>query len=758
MKKVTTALFWLATVALLQSRRFRLPRKGVGGTTFKRAALGSTTLIVACAVEALSLSGAAQAIDYTAADRVYSLFDLSRPEGGPFPSDIFTVADATQNTGRRLNYPLPDCAVRLTDCDDLAMVNTLDGWGLQPRISIPFTGEIDPTTLNSHTVFLIDLRNGTRIGINQLIWDPPTHTLHAESDEVLEQHHKYAVIVTDGVRDTSGKAVKAMSDFDLDANNVPAWYQARLKEVFNVARAQGLRKSDIVSASAFTTQSVTPVMERIRESIKASTPAPADFLLGPSGERTVFPRSQVLSVTWVRQTIVNPPGFSDQSLNLAPLDVVPGAVGTMAYGRYNSPEYTVHPGEYIPAVGTRADTPPVQAINTIYFTLYLPAGDKPAGGWPVAILSGGSRMNKHATPTAFGAKLAEHGIAAIAINHVGQGFGPLTKLRITMTDSTSLEFADAGRGVDQNSDNVIGEVEGSGAAAKRSWTVAGRDAFRQTIIDFMQLVRVIEVGMDVDGDGIADIDPSRIYFVGAAQGSMVGTLFLALEPKVRGGVLAFSSGVVPEHGRWEILRRPEIGTALGSRIPSLLNDANGLTSIDGVPVGPPHFNENKPLRDQPIVINNVPGALEIQQALEFSETVSQAGLSPALWSRYLREAPLPGVPPKSVMYLFAQGDRSAVNPGTALLLRAGNLADRTIYFRTDLAVAQDPNFPTEPHGFLIRTLPPNDPLTRTVALNAQEWIGAFLQSDGAPMSQPTPTDLFEMPIVGPLPETLNFIP
>src|SRR5262249_26489791 len=59
---------------------------------------------------------------------------------------------------------------------------------------------------------------------------------------------------------------------------------------------------------------------------------------------------------------------------------------------------------------------------------------------------------------------------------------------------------------------------------------------------------------------------------------------------------------------------------------------------------------------------------------------------------------------------------------------------------------------------LIRTLPPNDPLTRTVALNAQEWIGAFLQSDGAPTSQPTPTALFEMPIVGPLPETLNFIP
>ena len=724
---------------------------------FKRAALASTTFIVAWAVEALSLSGATQAIDHTVANRVYASFDLSRPEGGPFPSDIFTVADATQNTGRRLNYPLPDCAVRSTDCDDLAMVNTLDGWGLQPRISIPFTGEIDPTTLNSNTVFLIDLRDGARIGINQLIWDPATHTLHAESDDVLDQHQRYAVIVTDGVRDTSGKVVKAMHDFkSMDANNVPAWYQARLKEVFDVARAQGLRKRDIVSVSAFTTQSVTSVVERIRDSIKASTPAPADFLLGPAGERTVFPRSQVLSATWIRQTIANPPDFSPQALNLAPLNVVPGAVGTIAYGRYSSPEYMVHPGEYIPAVGTLAGTPPVQAINTIYFTLYLPAGAKPAGGWPVAIQSGGSSGNKHVSSTVFAAKLAQYGIAAIGINHVGQGFGPLTNLQITKTDGTSLVFPDAGRGVDQNGDNVIGQGEGSRAAGKRSWTIAERDAFRQTIIDFMQLVRVIEVGMDVYGYGSADIDPSRIYFVGASQGSMLGTLFLALEPNVRAGVAAFATGVIPEHLRWQTARRQEIGDALQRRTPSLLN-ANGLTSIDGVPVGAPYFNENKPLRDQPIVINNVPGALEIQQALEFSEMVSEAGLSPALWSRYLRQAPLPGVPPKSVMYLFAKGDQTSVNPGTTLLLRAGNLADRTIYFRTDLAVAQDPTFPKNPHAFLVNTLSA-DLLTKTVALNGQEWIGVFLQSDGAAMSEPTPTDLFEMPIVGPLPETLNFIP
>src|SRR5262249_52763644 len=58
---------------------------------------------------------------------VHALFSLHRPETGPFPSDIFTVADRAHNTGRRVNLPYPDCAVHLSECDDLDVINTLDG-------------------------------------------------------------------------------------------------------------------------------------------------------------------------------------------------------------------------------------------------------------------------------------------------------------------------------------------------------------------------------------------------------------------------------------------------------------------------------------------------------------------------------------------------------------------------------------------------------------------------------------------------------
>ena len=40
-----------------------------------------------------------------AAGSVHAQFDLGSPQRGPFPSNRFTVADSTQNTGLRVNLP-----------------------------------------------------------------------------------------------------------------------------------------------------------------------------------------------------------------------------------------------------------------------------------------------------------------------------------------------------------------------------------------------------------------------------------------------------------------------------------------------------------------------------------------------------------------------------------------------------------------------------------------------------------------------------
>ena len=90
----------------------------------------------------------------------------------------------------------------------------------------------------------------------------------------------------------------------------------------------------------------------------------------------------------------------------------------------------------------------------------------------------------------------------------------------------------------------------------------------------------------------------------------------------------------------------------------------------------------------------------------------QSGNSPVTWARYVREAPFPGLYPKSVIYQFAKADQQAINPGTTAILRAGNLADRTLHYRHDLAFAEDPAIPKNPHPTLLQVDAPERAFSR----------------------------------------------
>jgi len=328
---------------------------------------------------------------------VQAKFGLDSPASGPFPSDRFTIADPSQNTQRRVDLPIPDCAVRQSDCEDLAVINTLDGFHIEPRLSIPFDGPIDVTTVTSESVFLIgldgrqpDCHEGIRdceederdndrrvIGINQVVWDALTNTLHVQVDELLDQHTRYALIVTRGVRDEFGDRVEASEAFRRFRETVQDEYKHALLDAIHVARRIGVQERDVVTASVFTTQTVTSILEKIRDQIKAATPEPADFHLGPGGSPTVFALDSVAGITWDQQRGNDPRTFTRVTVDLPSLRIIPGAVGTIAFGKYTSPDYEVHPGEFIPPIGTRTGTPVVQGTNEIYFNLFLPSGPRP---------------------------------------------------------------------------------------------------------------------------------------------------------------------------------------------------------------------------------------------------------------------------------------------------------------------------------------------------------------------------------------------
>ena len=692
----------------------------------------------------------------------HARFDLSRPAGAPFPSNAFTV-DAPENiTGLRVNLPLPDCGAQPSGCDDLKVVNQMDGFNVQARLSIPFDGPIDPTTVNNSTLFLVQLTPGAMdsrgkvVGVNQILWDPPSNTLYAESDEMLEQHTSYALVVTSGVLDPSGQPVQPSAEFS-HFRRMTGHYHSALEGGIRAAIRVGVEESRIVAVSVFTTQTVTAILEKIRPQLDSNTPAKANFLLGTDGSRTVFALNQIKGIAWNRQTGDNPPSFTQSAVGISSLDAFAvGAVGRIGFGKYTSPDYMVHPGEYIPQVGTLTGTPKPSGTNEVYFNLFLPSGTEPPAGWPVAILAHGGGGSKDDNPYQQAASLAAQGIAAIAINAVGRGGGPLGTLRADLTSGQSVTFSSGGRGFDQDRNGTIDAQEGASATPPRS-ILGQSDAQRQTVVDWMQLVRVIAAGMDVDGDGIADLDASRIYYWGTSFGGGLGPQLLALEPSVRAGVFSYPGGAA---GRIDIIRlRPAqrgsfTGAALAARTPSLIN-SGGLRALDGVAVGSPFFNENIPLRNLPPVINNVDGALAIQDVFENAEWVSEPG-DAAAYAPYLRKSPLAGVPAKSVLLQICKGDETGPNPRNVAIVRAGDLADRATFYRNDLAYQEDPTVPKDPHGFLSRYTSPG--IMGQIARGGQVQGASFLASDGTSIIWPDPSRFFEVPINLPLPEDLSFIP
>jgi hypothetical protein len=418
--------------------------------------------------------------------------------GTPFPSDLYTVADPSQLTGLRVSLPKPDCAARPSDCADIDVLNTLDGFNAQPRISVAFSGPIDPASVSSSSIFLVSLGcsicgpAGKVIGINQSVWEPAANTLHVESDAFLEQHSRYLLVVTRSVRGADGTPIgKTTFPHDLNFGQTnDSVLKAYRKELLDALDGLGIEVDTVAAASIFTTQSVTAVLEKIRAQIKAATP-PAVAIHG------TFPRATITGISWRRQT-GTAPTFATSAVPIFLLD--PVAVGAIAFGQFQSPDYE-NGAKFIPPVGTRTGVPAVQSTSTLQFTLILPAVAAPPGGYPVVLFGHGFTDSKQGAPIAVAGTLAANGLATIAINVVGHGGGLLGTLTVNRLAQPAVTVPDGGRGIDQDGNGTIDSTEGSSAVAP---LIGNRDGLRQTVVDLMQLVRVIQTG------GIPGLSRTRI--------------------------------------------------------------------------------------------------------------------------------------------------------------------------------------------------------------------------------------------------------
>lgn len=705
---------------------------------------------LAAALVAVALTGgAAGETAPREAPPVEPRFGLDGAGWSPFPSDRLTVADPTQRTGLRVALPLPDCATERSACEDVRLLDELDGFDLDPRLAVAFSGPIDPASVSPRSVFLVRLAAGPpeAVSVDRVVYDPATRTLYARPEALLEPETRYGLVLTRALRDAGGRPIQPAAAFRrfLRQRGGPLGvraYRGGLAQLMAALKRRGLPAEEVAVASVFTTGSVTAFLEQAREALDRRPPEPAVITAPEGGGRAYFPRSALASLVLRRQVRVAldaPDAFAETPLPLAALGPEVSGLGV---GWFWSPWY-LGPDRRILESATARPLREAPLAVPVPFVIVLPAGSVPPGGWPVAIMGHGYGGEMFGSALRIAGTLARHGIATAAITVVGHGGGPEGRLVVDRASGGSLHVRVPGRGLDVDGDGTIGPTEGLMPAATGPFASLGlRDGLRQEVVDLMAFVRALRDGLDVDGDGVPDTRGDGVYYVGQSLGGIYGTLLLAVDPRVRVGVLNVAGGPIAEIARLSPVFRPRLREALARRTPPLLNAEN-------------EFREDLPLRGEPPVIAPAPGALAIQEFLSRAEWLGRRG-DPVGYARHVRTAPLPGQEAKRVLVLFALGDRVVPNPTTSALVRAGQLTDATALLRYDRVAGSVPKDLADPHGFLLRIAAPG--AAGALARAAQEQVARFFVAEGAAIWDPDqaapppfPEPVFEVPAAS-LPE------
>jgi hypothetical protein len=72
-----------------------------------------------------------------------------------FPTDRLTAADPSQLTGRRVRLSLVNCFEAPSTCDEISLLNGLDGWSVNPRMTLAFTGRVSLDSITRSSVFVL---------------------------------------------------------------------------------------------------------------------------------------------------------------------------------------------------------------------------------------------------------------------------------------------------------------------------------------------------------------------------------------------------------------------------------------------------------------------------------------------------------------------------------------------------------------------------------------------------------------------------
>jgi pimeloyl-ACP methyl ester carboxylesterase len=673
---------------------------------------------------------------------------------GPFPADALTVLDRSQATGLRVNLPPSEdsCTSESSPvCSNLASLNQLDGFSINPRLMVCFSGPVNTATLPVG-IGLVELPRRAAIGIDQVIFDAKSNCAFAKPASVLNQASQYLLLVSSAVTDRAGKSVVASSAFNTCKTSTPPGYCSALARALTREPAPG--GGTLVAASLFSTMDATSWLEKARAYTDSQRPT-----VTPAGVTSTFQISQLTQFTWVPADTTSGP----QNIPLTAL----ANVDAVSFGMYLSPNYLS---------GATITTGPASPIgtNTVSYHVFTPNVKDPHARIPVVIFGHGLGDSQFGAPTYIASTLAARGFATLTIELPGHGFGPGSYVSLTGVNKKVSTVLTPGRGVQLAPGASIGPTDGCiGFGA-----VGVRDCGRQAAVDLEALVHAITA---TNGLGL-NLDPRHIYYVGQSFGSTIGTLFAAVDPTVPAFVFNGDGGTSTDIARLALTGRPlglEFLESLNT--PDLLNVAN----LGAPPEAYFHdkWNDDYVYKGQPPVTNGpstvgyVPGAMAVQAAFEAPDWLGMLG-DPLAFAPHLLRTPLPGVPPKKVLFQFGLGDLEVPNPTESNVVQAAGGQSSTSFLNMQVAAelqpillgVQDPAYPMLPilpHRVLANPtiFTAGNEAELSLALAEQQQAADFFASNGrsitdgnqyltAPFS---PSDgIFSTPPAT-LPEILNFL-
>jgi putative cell wall-binding protein len=602
-----------------------------------------------------------------------------------FPTDALTVADPAQVTGRRVALPSPDCAVRVSDCADLALVNQLDGFDLLPRVTVQLDAAPQGDLREVFPADVLGIRpaaGGEPIGLDRLVYDPATRVLTGEPVDQLVESTAYDVV-----------------------------YRGAATRFTTMTASAGLvqMRRQLDSGAAYAAAGI-PDAER-----------GVSFTQGEL--RTVFPASEVVQITRYDERVPGGELTGGMVINTAP-----AAAGTIAFGHLRAPSW-LRPDRTFDKGPTGGEGPPVTGAETIGVTVILPAGSAPEGGWPLAIFGPGITRSKYDLFLAADLNAAR-GLATMSFDPVGHAYGPGSEVGVQLASGPDeVRFSGFGRGVDLDDDGVITDQEGVQApsAPHPRASVGLRDGLRQTAADLMAVVRAVQHDADVDGDGVRDLAAEGISLYAQSLGGIYSTMMVGADPTVEVAVLNVPGGSILDIASLSPVFRERVADQLRDRVPGLLNGG-----IDG-------FDEDLGQQGvDPPTTEPVAGALAVQDLAHRVNWLNRPG-SPEAFAPLLHTAPLPDSRPKRVLYQFALGDQTVPNPTSARLARAFDDDSHVVVYRNDLTLTAG----TNPHGFLL------DPTVQGRNQAQQQVVDFLTSGGATITDPDGPLPTWEVPVADP---------